>query len=254
LSPYEHPRGPDPRAVIVTGGASGFGEAIARRFARTGARVAVADINEAGAQRVAADLDGALAVPTDVSVPDQIQALIEQAAATFGRIDVLVNNAGAGHRSGPVDGIDVEVFDAQYALNLRSVFLGVKYAVPYMPDGSVIVNTASVGGRRPRPFAAVYNSTKGGILSLTRSLALELAPRIRVCAVSPTGAQTGFLMPALGISRLTGDALKGVVDGIPMARLAEPEDVASAVEYLASPDAAYLTGVCLDVDGGRSVQ
>jgi 3-oxoacyl-[acyl-carrier protein] reductase len=247
-------RGPDPRAVIVTGGASGFGEAIARRFARTGARVAVADINEAGAQRVAADLDGALAVPTDVSVPDQIQALIEQAAATFGRIDVLVNNAGAGHRSGPVDGIDVEVFDAQYALNLRSVFLGVKYAVPYMPDGSVIVNTASVGGRRPRPFAAVYNSTKGGILSLTRSLALELAPRIRVCAVSPTGAQTGFLMPALGISRLTGDALKGVVDGIPMARLAEPEDVASAVEYLASPDAAYLTGVCLDVDGGRSVQ
>lgn len=242
------------RAVVVTGGASGFGEAIARRFAGLGDRVVVADINEPGALRVASDLDGALAVRTDVSVPADMQALMERAAAAFGRIDVMVNNAGAGHRSGPVDGIDVEVFDAQYALNLRSVFLGVKYAVPHMPDGSVIVSTASMGGRRPRPFAAVYNSTKGGILSLTRSLALELAPRIRVCAVSPTGAQTGFLLPALGVSELTGDALKSVVDGIPMGRLAEPEDVASAVEYLASPEAAYLTGVCLDVDGGRSVQ
>jgi len=213
------------RRVIVTGAASGFGTAIARRFAALGDRVVVADINEAGAQRLAAELADAIAV-----------------------------RAGAGHRSGPVEGIDVDVFDAQYALNLRSVFLGAKYAVPHMPAGSVIVNTASIGGRRPRPYAAVYNSTKGGVLSLTRSLALELAPRIRVCAVSPTGAQTGFLMPALGIAELTGDALQSVVDGIPMARLAEPEDVASAVEYLASPDAAYLTGVCIDVDGGRSVQ
>jgi 3-oxoacyl-[acyl-carrier protein] reductase len=242
------------RRVIVTGAASGFGTAIARRFAALGDRVVVADINEAGAQRLAAELAGAIAVGADVSVPADVQALMDRTAAEFGGIDVLVSNAGAGHRSGPVEGIDVDVFDAQYALNLRSVFLGAKYAVPHMPDGSVIVNTASIGGRRPRPFAAVYNSTKGGVLSLTRSLALELAPRIRVCAVSPTGAQTGFLMPALGIAELTGDALQGVVDGIPMARLAEPEDVASAVEYLASPEAAYLTGVCIDVDGGRSVQ
>lgn len=245
---------PPVRRVVVTGGASGFGAAIARRFAGLGDRVMVADINEAGARDVARGLDGAVAVGTDVSVPAAVRALMERAAREFGGIDVLVNNAGAGHRSGPVDGIDPDVFDAQYALNLRSVFAGVKYAVPFMPDGSVIINTASIGGRRPRPFAAVYNSAKGGVLTLTRSLALELAPRIRVCAVSPTGAQTGFLMPALGIARLTGEALQRVVDGIPMARLAEPEDVASAVEYLASPAAAYLTGVCLDVDGGRSVQ
>ena len=242
------------RRVVVTGAASGFGAAIARRFAGLGDRVVVADIDEAGAHSVAEHLDGAVAVAADVSVPSAVQALMERAADEFGGIDVLVNNAGAGHRSGPVDGIEAETFDAQYALNLRSVFVGVKYAVPFMPDGSVIVNTASIGGRRPRPFAAVYNSTKGGVLSLTRSLALELAPRIRVCAVSPTGAQTGFLLPAIGVARLTGEALQRVVDGIPMARLAEPEDVASAVEYLASPAAAYLTGVCLDVDGGRSVQ
>jgi 3-oxoacyl-[acyl-carrier protein] reductase len=242
------------RRVVVTGGASGFGAAIARRFAGLGDRVVVADIDEAGARGVADRLGGAVAVAADVSVPSAVEALMERAASEFGGIDVLVNNAGAGHRSGPVDGIEAETFDAQYALNLRSVFVGVKYAVPFMPDGSVIVNTASIGGRRPRPFAAVYNSTKGGVLSLTRSLALELAPRIRVCAVSPTGAQTGFLLPAIGVARLTGEALQRVVDGIPMARLAEPEDVASAVEYLASPAAAYLTGVCLDVDGGRSVQ
>jgi 3-oxoacyl-[acyl-carrier protein] reductase len=242
------------RRVIVTGAASGFGTAIARRFAALGDRVVVADINQAGAQRLAAELPRAIAVRADVSVPADVQALIDRTATEFGGIDVLVSNAGAGHRSGPVEGIDVEVFDAQYALNLRSVFLGAKYAVPHMPDGSVIVNTASIGGRRPRPYAAVYNSAKGGVLSLTRSLALELAPRIRVCAVSPTGAQTGFLLPALGIAELTGDVLKSVVDGIPMARLAEPEDVASAVEFLASPEADCLTGVCIDVDGGRSVQ
>jgi 3-oxoacyl-[acyl-carrier protein] reductase len=245
---------PPVRRVVVTGGASGFGAAIARRFAGLGDRVVVADINEAGARDVARGLDGAVAVAADVSVPAAVRALMERAAREFGGIDVLVNNAGAGHRSGPADGIDPDVFDAQYALNLRSVFVGVKCAVPFMPDGSVIINTASIGGRRPRPFAAVYNSAKGGVLTLTRSLALELAPRIRVCAVSPTGAQTGFLMPALGIARLAGEALQRVVDGIPMARLAGPEDVASAVEYLASPAAAYLTGVCLDVDGGRSVQ
>lgn len=245
---------PSMRRVVVTGGASGFGAAIARRFARLGDSVVVADINEAGARNVAESLDGAVAVRADVSVPADVQALMERAAGEFGGIDVLVNNAGAGHRSGAVDGIEVEVFDAQYALNLRSVFIGVKYAVPFMPDGSVVVNTASIGGRRPRPFAAVYNSAKGGVLSLTRSLAIELAPRIRFCAVAPTGAQTGFMLPALGIARLTGEALQRVVDGIPMARLAEPEDVASAVEYLASPEAAYLTGVCIDVDGGRSVQ
>ena len=243
------------RRVIVTGAASGFGRAIARRFAALGDHVVLADINEAGAQTLAAELQGtALAVRTDVSVPADLQALMDRTAAEFGGIDVLVSNAGAGHRSGPVEGIPVEVFDSQYALNLRSVFLGAKYAVPHMPGGSVIVNVASIGGRRPRPFAAVYNSTKGGVLSLTRSLALELAPGIRVCAVSPTGAQTGFLMSALGVAELTGDALKHVVDGIPMARLAEPGDVASAVEYLASPEASYLTGVCLDIDGGRSVQ
>ncbi|MDT5309596.1 MAG: 3-oxoacyl-[acyl-carrier protein] reductase [Mycobacterium sp.] len=244
----------DGRGVVVTGAASGFGAAIARRFNLSGARVVVADVDEEGAKQVAAELRDAVAIAVDVTVPEQVQAMIDESAEILGGIDVLVNNAGAAHRVGPMIDLEPEVFDAQFALNLRSVFLGVKYAVPHMPDGSVIVNTASIGGRRPRQGLTVYNAAKGGVITFTRGLAAELAPRIRVCAVNPVGAQTGFIRTSHGVDKLTGETLAAFVKGIPMARLAVPEDVASAVEYLASPEANFLTGVCIDVDGGRSIQ
>jgi 3-oxoacyl-[acyl-carrier protein] reductase len=217
--------------------------------------VVVADLDEDGAKQVAAELPDAVAIAVDVTVPEQVQAMINQSVQILGGgIDVLVNNAGAAHRVGPMIDLEPEVFDSQFALNLRSVFLGVKYAVPHMPDGSVIVNTASIGGRRPRPGLTVYNAAKAGVITFTRGLAAELAPRIRVCAVNPVGAQTGFIRTSHGVDKLTGDTLAAFVNSIPMDRLAVPEDVASAVEYLASSEASFLTGVCIDVDGGRSIQ
>jgi 3-oxoacyl-[acyl-carrier protein] reductase len=217
--------------------------------------VVVADLDGDGAEQVAAELPDAVAIAVDVTVPEQVQAMINQSVQILGGgIDVLVNNAGAAHRVGPMIDLEPEVFDSQFALNLRSVFLGVKYAVPHMPAGSVIVNTASIGGRRPRPGLTVYNAAKAGVITFTRGLAAELAPRIRVCAVNPVGAQTGFIRTSHGVDKLTGDTLAAFVNSIPMARLAVPEDVASAVEYLASPEASFLTGVCIDVDGGRSIQ
>src|ERR1700738_1372570 len=139
------------RRVVVTGAASGFGAAIARRFSLCGARVGVADLDEHGGKQVAAELPDAVAIAVDVTVPEQVHAMINKSAEILGGIDVLVNNAGAAHRVGPMIDLEPEVFDAQFALNLRSVFLGVKYAVPHLPNGSVIVNTASIGGRPPSP-------------------------------------------------------------------------------------------------------
>jgi 3-oxoacyl-[acyl-carrier protein] reductase len=242
------------KRVIVTGAAGGFGAAIARRFGAAGARVVVADLDDVGARDVAGTIEGAVPLQVDMTSPLQIQAMVSTAMDAFGGLDVLINNAGTTHRSGPTVDLDVKTFDAQVALNVRSVFLGAKYAVPHMEDGSVIVNTASIAGKRPRPGVVTYNATKGAVLTLTRGLANELAPRIRVNAVCPVAAQTNFMTNAFGDGGLTGDMFDKIVGGIPMGRIAEPDDVASAVLFLSSPRSGFLTGVCLDVDGGRSIQ
>jgi 3-oxoacyl-[acyl-carrier protein] reductase len=181
------------KRVIVTGAAGGFGAAIARKFGAAGAQVLVADLDEVGARDVAGTIEGAVPVQVDVTSPLQIQAMVSTAMDAFGGLDILINNAGTTHRSGPTVDLDVETFDAQVALNVRSVFLGAKYAVPHMEEGSVIVNTASIAGKRPRPGVVTYNATKGAVLTLTRGLANELAPRIRVNAVCPVAAQTNFM-------------------------------------------------------------
>ncbi len=244
------------KTVIITGGAGGFGAAAARTFGEAGANVVVADINLAGAQKVAAELPSAVATETDVTSEDAMRELVATAERTYGQLDIMVNNAGVPHRQGPMIEMDVADVDWQFAINIRSVFLGSKYAALSMrkTGGGVIVNTASIAGRRPRPGLTIYNATKGAVITLTRGLATELSPEIRVNAVNPLASQTGFIRSALGIDRLEGAAEAAMTANVPMARMADPQDVANAIAYLASDKASFLTGVCLDVDGGRSIQ
>lgn len=249
-----HPESFVDKKVIVTGAASGFGTAIAEQFAAAGAQVLVADINGPGAEAVAARLPGARSFQVDLASPEQIRAMIDYAVAEFGRIDVLCNNAGAPHKIGFALDLDEEVFDQQFAVNTRSVFLAIKYAYPHMPEGGVVVNTASISALRPRPGRAIYNASKGAVETLTLALAAELAPRIRVNAVNPVASHTGFVTAVDGTPDLTAADEERIVAGIPMGRQAYPSDIAAAVTFLASPAAEFLTGVCLNVDGGRSIQ
>jgi 3-oxoacyl-[acyl-carrier protein] reductase len=250
----------DGKTAIVTGAGSGFGEAIATRFAREGARVVVADVNEENGRRVASAIAGeggtARFLRTDVSRAADVKAMVDEALSAFGGLDVLVNNAGFSHRTMPLWELPEEEYERVFATNVRGVYLGCKYAVPVMKQrgGGVIVNTASIGAVAPRPGITAYNATKGAVITMTRGLALEVAPfKIRVNAVNPVAAETGFMKGAVGVEKLPDEFRKQLVATIPLGRLTEPRDVAAAVLFLASPDAEFLTGVCLPVDGGRSI-
>jgi 3-oxoacyl-[acyl-carrier protein] reductase len=248
------------RVAVVTGAGSGFGAAIAKQLAGEGAKVLVADIDEAGGKDVVAAItaSGGTAAfrQVDVSNAEQVEGMIGAAVSELGGLDLLVNNAGFSHRTTPLWELSEEDYDRVFAVNTKGVFLGCKYAVPVLKErgGGVIVNTASIGAVSPRPGVTVYNATKGAVVTLTRGLAVEVAPlKIRVNAVNPVAADTHFMKGALGVDGLP-DAIKGALTaGIPMGRLAEPADVADAVLFLASDQARFLTGVCLDVDGGRSI-
>jgi 3-oxoacyl-[acyl-carrier protein] reductase len=244
------------RTVVVTGAAGGFGSATARTFAEAGANVVVSDIDEERAEAVADTLSSAIAVQADATDPEAMERLVTTAEERFGGLHVMVNNAGLPHRQGPLVDMDVADVDLQFAVNIRSVFLGCKFAVPALrrAGGGVIVNTASIAGKRPRPGMVIYNATKGAVITLTRGLAAEVGPEIRVNAVNPVVSETGFIKNALGIDALDDGARAGLTANIPLGRIAEPQDVANSIVFLASEQAAFLTGVCLDVDGGRSIQ
>ncbi|MCY4323806.1 MAG: SDR family oxidoreductase [Gammaproteobacteria bacterium] len=242
------------KSVVVTGGASGFGKAIAEKFAGEGASVVVADLDFDGAQAVAESLPHAVAFKIDVADEAMNQALVARTVDAFGKIDVYCANAGIPHLAQPMVSMKVADFDRMFAINVRSVFLAAKYAVPHMPQGSSLISTASIGGKRPRPGLTPYNASKGALITLTRGLAAELAPKIRVNCLCPVSSATGFDLNATGVAELPEDMDAAVVGGIPMGRRASPDDVAGAYAFLASDEAAFLTGVCLDVDGGRSIQ
>ena len=242
------------KCVIVTGGASGFGKAMSEKFAAAGAAVVVADLNIDGAKAVASSLPQAVAVQIDVADESQNENLANAAVEAYGKIDVVCANAGVPHRVVRAIEIETAEFDRMFAINTRSVFLAAKHCAPHMPAGSAIVATSSIGAKRPRPGLAAYYAAKGAVLTLTQGLAVELAPNIRVNAVCPVSAPTGFDLNAMGVAELPEQATAQVIAGIPMGRRATPEDVADATFFLASDQARFLTGVCLDVDGGRAIQ
>ena len=246
--------------VIVTGSGSGFGEATAKRFAAEGARVVVSDIDEENMARVVAEIrdQGGECLPVACNVAEeaQVQSMVDQTVAEYGGVDVLVNNAGYSHHQRLMWKITVEEFDAVFAVNVRGVFLGCKYVIPQMIDGGggTIINIASIGAVAPRPGVTPYNGTKGAVLTMTKGLAMEVARHnIRVNAVNPVAADTGFMKGAMGVDSLDDQATEALVATIPRGRLARPQDIAAAVTYLASSDGDFLTGTSINVDGGRSV-
>jgi 3-oxoacyl-[acyl-carrier protein] reductase len=244
------------KSIIVTGGGSGFGAAMSRRFAAEGARVLVADINEQGAAQVAKEIGAAaISIRADVTKRADHAAMVGAALQAFGDIDCVVNNAGITHRNMPATDVDEETFDKVFAVNVKSIYFSVQEVVPAFRKrgGGVMLNIGSTAGIRPRPGLAWYNGSKGAANLLTKSLAVELAPdKIRVNAVCPVLGVTGMLEPFMGVPDTPENRARFIAT-IPLGRLSEPEDVANAATYLLSDDASFLTGVCLTVDGGRTI-
>jgi 3-oxoacyl-[acyl-carrier protein] reductase len=243
------------KVAVVTGGGSGMGAAICRRFVAEGAQVVVVDCRKDRGESIADELgDSAVFVEADVSRDADVRKMIDAAVERFGRIEVLVNNAGAPQPPTPITETTESDFDRLMAVNAKAIFLAARRAVPIMrkQGGGVIINTVSVAAIRPRPNLTAYNSSKGAALVMTKSLAIELAPdRIRVNAVCPGPADTPMLSTFVG-----GDSPEkraAFLSTIPLGRLCTPDDIASAMVYLASEEASFVTGAVLDVDGGRCI-
>jgi len=244
------------KVAIVTGAASGFGAEIARQYVAEGAKVAVADINANGAKEVAASLGAnAIAVVCDVTKRADIDALVAATVERFGRLDIVVNNAGWTHRNQPLLDVDEATFDRVYDINVKSIFHMTHAVVPLMrkQKSGVILNVGSTAGIRPRPGLTWYNSSKGAVNLMSKSLAVELGPdNIRVNAICPVMGATGLLEAFMGMPD-TPENRKKFIATIPLGRLSEPRDIARAAVFLASDDAEFISGVEFPVDGGRTV-
>lgn len=244
------------KSALVTGAASGFGAEIARVFAREGAKVTIVDLNLEGARKVASEIGAAaIAVRGDVTSRADVEASVAAAIAHGGKLDIVVNNAGWTHRNKPLLEVTEEEFDKAYAINMKSIFHMIHTVVPVMTGqgGGVVVNVGSTAGIRPRPGLTWYNATKGAVNLATRSLAVELAPqKIRVNGVAPVMGATGLLESFMGVPDTPENRARFIAT-IPLGRLSEPKDVANACLYLASDEAEFITGVILEVDGGRTI-
>ncbi len=247
----------DGKVMLVTGAASGFGAGIVRRAAAEGARVACVDLNAAGAEAIAAEIGpAALPVAADVADGASVAAAVEAVLAGFGQIDIVVNNAGISHKNQPLLNVGEDEFDRVFAVNVKGIFQMVHAVVPYLRKrgaGGVMINVTSTAGLRPRPGLTWYNASKGAANVMSRSLAVELAPdNIRVCAVAPVMGETALLETFMGLPDTPENRAKFVAT-IPLGRMSKPSDVTSAVLYLASDEAEFLTGLVMEVDGGRCV-
>ena len=239
--------------AIVTGAGSGFGAGIARKFAAEGARVMVADINEDAARGVAAGIGG-IALRADVASAGSVAAMTVAAETAFGRIDILVNNAGVTHLPAPLDEVGEADFDRVFAVNCRSVYLTARAIVPLMTAAGrgVILNVASTAGLSPRPRLNWYNASKGWMITATKAMAVELAPAgIRVNAICPVAGETPLLKRFMGED--TPEMRARFLATIPIGRFSTPEDMGNAACFLCSDEAAMITGVALEVDGGRCI-
>ena len=247
------------KVAVVTGAASGFGAGIARRFAAEGAAVVAADLAEAAGQDVVGEIaqagGRATFVAGDVTEAAAVGRMIATAVDAYGRLDVLVNNAGYSHVNQPMTETSEADFDRVFAVNVKAIYLAAREAVPLLrrQGGGCIINTSSTAALRPRPGLTWYNGSKGAVNTITKSMAVELAPdRIRVNAICPVIGATGMLETFLGAPD-SPELREKFVATIPLGRMSEPADVAAAALYLASEEAAFITGVCLEVDGGRCI-
>jgi len=242
------------KSALVTGGASGFGAAIAETFAREGAKVTILDLNGDGAASVAEQIGGA-SVQGDVTKAADINAAVATAQDHGGALDIVVNNAGWTHRNKPMLDVTEEEYDRLYDINVRSIFHMSRAVVPIMrtQGAGVILNIGSTAGIRPRPGLTWYNSTKGAVNLLSKSMAVELAPDgIRVNCVAPVIGATALLESFMGLPDTPENRAKFIAT-IPMGRMSEPQDIANACLYLASDEAEFITGTVLEVDGGRTI-
>ncbi len=244
------------KAALITGGASGFGAEIARRYAREGARVVILDLNGDGAAKVATEAgNGALALAGDVTRKADIEAAVKRAVDAFGRLDIVVNNAGWTFRNKPMLEVTEDEFDRVFAINVKSIYLMTNAVVPVMrrQGGGRIINIGSTAGVRPRPGLTWYNATKGAVNLVSKSMAVELAPDgIRVNCIAPVIGATALLESFMGMPDTPENRAKFLAT-IPLGRMSEPADIANACVFLGSDEAEFLTGVILPVDGGRTV-
>jgi 3-oxoacyl-[acyl-carrier protein] reductase len=246
------------KVAIVTGGGSGFGEGMARRFAAEGAKIVVNDINEANGKRVADVISqqggAAIFVKADVAKGSDVKALVAKTVERFGRVDIMVNNAGYTHRNQPMLDVPEDVFDRIFAVNVKAIYLAAREIVPLFrrQGGGCILNTASTAGLRPRPGLTWYNASKGAVITMTKSMAVELAPdKIRVNCLCPVAGETAMLADFMGGD--TPENRARFKASVPLGRLSTPEDIANAALYLCSGEAEFITGVALEVDGGRCI-
>ena len=241
------------KTAIVTGAGSGFGAGIARKFAAEGAKVMVADINTAAARTVAEEISG-ISQTVDVADAASVATLADAARAAFGDPDILVNNAGVTHLPAPLDTIGEAEFDRVFLVNCKSVYLTARAFVPAMKSRGTgaILNVASTAGLSPRPRLNWYNASKGWMITATKTMAVELAPDgVRVNAICPVAGETPLLKSFMGED--TPEMRAKFLSTIPMGRFSTPEDMGNAAAFLCSDEAAMITGVALEVDGGRCI-
>ena len=243
------------KTAVITGAGSGFGRGIATRFAREGARVAVVDINLETAEEVAGEIgDAAFAIQADVSQDADVSRMIQESVRRWGMLDILVNNAGTTHRNRPMTEVSEEEYERIFAVNVKSVFLSARHVVPLMKEQGhgIILNVASTAGVRPRPGLVWYNTSKGAMMTATKAMAIELAPeKIRVNAINPVAGETGMLHLFMGED--TPEKRAQFISTIPLGRLSLPKDMAYAALFLCSDEAEMITGLCMEVDGGRCI-
>ncbi len=247
------------KVAIVTGAGAGFGRGIAERFAQEGAAVVVADIAEADGKSAAAAIEDAGGRATffraDVADGDDVAALVEAAQSRFGGLDIVINNAGVPQRNGPMLDVDESTYDRIFNVNVKSLYWMAQHAVPAFRarGGGCMVNTSSTAALSPRPGLVWYNASKGAVNTMTKAMAIELAPeKIRVNAICPVAGETQMLSEFMGGTRSNEMAEKFVAT-IPLGRFSTPGDIAAAALFLASDEAEFITGVCLEVDGGRCI-
>ena len=243
------------KTAIVTGAGSGFGKGIAMRFAKEGARVGVIDINAEAAREVASQIgNSAFAMEADVSIDGDVSRMVQEALDRWGQLDILVNNAGTTHRNQPMTEVTEEEYERIFAVNVKSVYLSAKHIVPVMKKQGfgVILNVASTAGVRPRPGLVWYNTSKGAMMTATKAMAIELAgEKIRVNAINPVAGETGMLHLFMGED--TPEKRAQFISSIPLGRLSLPEDMANAALFLCSDEAVMITGLCMEVAGGRCI-